>query len=73
MKITIDSDNKTIQVHGTVPLKEFHKYMKDHDELSDYSIIGTEIIYQYYPYSPIIPSFNSPIYNPSYTTLTTTP
>ena len=82
MKITIDSTNKTIKLHYPTNIQELLDYLKELKiDTKEYSLLGNEIIYQYYPYSPIIPSFNSPIipsfnspiYNPSYTTLTTTP
>lgn len=74
MTITIDSTNKTIKLHYPTNIQELLDYLKELKiDTKEYSLLGNEIIYQYYPYSPIIPSFNSPIYNPSYTTLTTTP
>lgn len=57
MKITIDEENKTIEIEGEVKISEFQLSLKaffQDKNVNDYKLIGTKKITEYLPYYPPI-------------------
>lgn len=67
MKITIDTEQKTIKLEGQIKLSELIDELADRCILIDeYSLIGTEKVVEYYPAPipvyPVYPSVPMPTY-----------
>lgn len=52
MKLTIDDQNKTIEIDGDISVSDLLKFLSNHNlAFTDYKIVGTKIKYEYIPYS----------------------
>ena len=77
MKLTIDNEAKTLKIEGTANVEELYQFLRDHPELKDYSLLGTETVINYYNYpviqQPIVPYYPSwPNYTPDVYRITCT-
>jgi hypothetical protein len=58
MEITINETEKTIKLHGNVKLKELFDFLAKFGlDITEYSILATEIVYQYSPSIPVVPYY----------------
>ena len=70
MKITIDTDNKTLEIVNEITIKELNKFI-DEFKLQDYRIIPKYNISLYNgSYPQTMPCDVKPFYNPQYPTIT---
>jgi hypothetical protein len=75
MKISIDTDAKTIELEAEATLTEIIEFLKNtfkNEEWKDYKLVGTKTVFQYYPYYPYYPYYSieykvEPFYSPNTT------